>query len=203
MRYSGVRAPLNILEFADLINGIQVEEPSLHPLLLSFMRSGDTAQAPEAYRPLLKILSSKSPVCAFIRNREETTYIMNELIKSIKSNTDIRHSHSLGVLADEVPTLFKLISSVGASKAIEPLLNRLLVISENPYPKNKVYMIESPVIVRENEGGAFPALTQIRNRGNYIQDRKNSRAVCHVKDKPKSHQSLLPGIFCLFCQHGK
>ena len=47
----------------------------------------------------------------------------------------------------------------------------------------------------------FPQLPVIRSRGSYRADRVRKEKIC--TKHTTGHPSLLPGVFVMFCQHGK
>lgn len=47
----------------------------------------------------------------------------------------------------------------------------------------------------------FPCLPKIRTRGVYEADRKSKQLIC--TKRTSKHPSLLPGVFTIYCEHGK
>ena len=59
--------------------------------------------------------------------------------------------------------------------------------------------------ISKDEGNyifSFPNLPPIRKRGRFVQD-KNSLKVAECRKQYKGHPRLRPGIFTIYCLHGK
>lgn len=103
------------------------------------------------------------------------------------------------------PILFDVVKEVKEVKTeLKDLLRSLLILSENPFTR-KVDIKEEDAPTDEPKGSFFPSLPYVRQRGKYTQDEtKNSpdESKCRP-ESTKGHRSLLPGLFLLFCSHGK
>lgn len=83
------------------------------------------------------------------------------------------------------------------------LLEVLLNKAEESYPVNKTNI---PDKINTSPDSFYPALPSVRSRGRYEMDNSGSKKKQHNETdctkRSKGHPSLLPGVFCLFCEHG-
>jgi hypothetical protein len=71
----------------------------------------------------------------------------------------------------------------------------------DPFLKDKC---PSEDAVEEDGLGFFPSLPMIRRRGMFVADKQGSKQREDFCTKfSKGHPSLLPGVFTVFCPHGK
>ena len=113
------------------------------------------------------------------------------------------------ILQSEVPLLFKLVESLThyPMQALAPVLNRLMELSVAPF-SNSLQSVSVPQAINmlsPSDLSYFPQLNKFRERGDYTSDCSTSslhgRELCNKKSY--RHLTLLPGIFTLFCEHGK
>ena len=108
-------------------------------------------------------------------------------------------------LQEEVPLLFGLIRSLGyyPKDVLSPFLNELLKKANSPFPNDdtKCSTTKNADMNDNNDLAYFPKLPKVRDRGHYKTDKSISGPIC--TKRRSAHPSLLPGVFTLFCQHGR
>ena len=163
-----------------------------------FQRNYDTQVATEEYRPLLRVLASTSPVCSFIHPNPESTSLFGKIASGLevkKKPADLR------TLSRQCPVLFNLLSQLENTPAeIATLVRGLLDVTQAPFNVDDKVCESSIVDSNGQQGGYFPNLSILRNRHRYKQDKVKEGSEC--KTTSRGHHSLLPGVFCLFCEHG-
>lgn len=99
--------------------------------------------------------------------------------------------------------VFKLICLL--SRTPQELIELLLSLEEKAAES---YPADSRASLSEggsglNDNSFFPSLPIQRSRGTYEMDLKGCKKSSHdCNKKSRGHPSLLPGVFCLFCEHG-
>ena len=94
-------------------------------------------------------------------------------------------------------------------KALTPVIGRLLELSTPPFSSAAQSSANDSIIFEPlpitKELSFFPQLKIYRERGNYICEHSSSSIrnfeICNKKSS--RHPTLLPGIFTIFCEHGK
>lgn len=80
------------------------------------------------------------------------------------------------------------------------ILQALHAKAKEPFT-NKSQHIGPPVGSNSTKLSFFPSLEKCRERGKFQMDKKRTAGRCNKEYV--GHPSLLPGIFTIFCQHGK
>ena len=140
------------------------------------------------------MLSSNSPVCAAF------PYAQLEDIRCVIANENFRQDLSvIKNIQNSIPLLFQLICAVtDLPQFIRTILTAVVEITMKIFNYKKH---ETSDKVLEDSLAFFPNLPKIRSRGFYVMDKKISEKICSKKGS--RHPSLLPGIFTVFCPHGK
>ena len=109
-------------------------------------------------------------------------------------------------LQQTIPVLFELLSppTYFPRKLMCPILNEIMKKATAPFEsglqsKSKVFQLSE-----EDELKSlcfFPSLPCVRPRRCYEADTDSKAVICTKKST--AHPSLTPGIFTLFCHHGK
>ena len=199
-------------EFTCLVQLIEANAPTLLRLLTKVVNTemktkdgGTLIPCKKVWKDFIEALSSASPVCALIPPKKEVIDLLNEMQNSdsFKSNPC-----KLSLLQKEVPTLFKLVENVThyPTDAIQPVLARLTILSQTPFlsshgqSEDQKTVISETFTSQEDSLHYFPHLPVLRKRKHYVSDQSRS-STCSKKSS--RHPTLLPGIFTLYCQHGK
>ena len=163
----------------------------------------------EPWSIFLQALSSSSPVCALIPPTTEVASLLNDLQSGVTEF--IANPSKMAKFQVEVPVLFMLVKDLihYPVKALTPVIGRLLKLSTGPFSSaaqssaNDSFIFEPLPITRELS--FFPQLKIYREKGNYICEHSSSSIrnfeICNKKSS--RHPTLLPGIFTIFCEHGK
>jgi hypothetical protein len=199
-----------------VINGKRVEELSpdsklsmmvmcsKHSLsLFNFLSyvSTESNVAPPAVHDLLMSLSSSSPVCSYLRVKQS----VKTVIDAIASGVNVMdYPDILKTIREEIPFLFQLICSPAVSSIPPSLATLLLELwekAEDMYNSSEI--IDEHNEVTPDQLAFFPSLPKIRNRGLFEVDlaKKVNNTSCNKQYV--GHPTLLPGIFTIYCQHGK
>lgn len=99
--------------------------------------------------------------------------------------------------------VFKLICLLSRTppELIELLISLEEKAAESYPPDTMASLSEDETELKLNS--FFPSLPIQRCRGTYEMDLKGCRKSSHdCNKKSRGHPSLLPGVFCLFCEHG-
>lgn len=161
---------------------------------------------PNEWASLMKSLASTSPVCALLHPSDSVA----KLVSSMKEGDITKDAILMQKLQQEIPVIFGLIRSLAyyPQKILTPLLEELWIKANAPF--NLEYCMDKPEILDASvENGEchisdlsyFPGLPKIRSRGIYVADKKSNDTICTKRSS--RHPALLPGIFTLFCEHGK
>ena len=189
--------PLDNAQFQDLLLSIKTNYIALLPLMKMFQTEQSTDLAPSKYRRFLRLLSSSSPVCSFINPSPRCIGVLEKMNHSYEVKN---YPDAMRVLSEEVPVLFDLLKQLSHTpEELKIILSHLLILSRGPFDHIPPAIEEDGTM--ESPAGYFPTLTKIRSRQRYKQDSWKVTSVC--KPTTKGHASLLPGIFCMFCEHGK
>ena len=189
--------PLDNAQFQDLLLSIKTNYIALLPLMKMFQTEQSTDLAPSVYRRFLRLLSSSSPVCSFINPSPRCIGVLEKMNHSYEVKN---YPDAMRVLSEEVPVLFDLLKQLSHTpEELKVILSHLLILSRGPFDHIPPAIEEDGTM--ESPAGYFPTLTKIRSRQRYKQDSWKVTSVC--KPTTKGHASLLPGIFCMFCEHGK
>ncbi|CAH1786457.1 unnamed protein product [Owenia fusiformis] len=167
-------------------------------LLVQSISSIESRYPPSYYVEFLKTLSSSAPVCATIHPSIELRNLLHQLADGLDVKEDIL---ALTKLQREIPALYTLIigqPEASIPEAVRPLLRALQYWSE--YPFRSCDGVPGSDSIVERELAYFPRNPMVRGRGNYSKDSATKRERC--KKMYTGHQSLLPGIFTVLCEHG-
>jgi hypothetical protein len=119
-------------------------------------------------------------------------------------------SVDLKLLQDHVPLIFNLLVECGSpDKSLHLLFRDLVEKSLSPFQDNDGHCRSAhslkPCEDSCDSFGYFPSMPQIVQRGSYVLDDKNPHlGDCFKGGKSKKRNfTLVPGLFTLFCTHGK
>lgn len=162
---------------------------SLFPKFAGFINS-----PPEQYAEFLKVLSTNSPVCGAFH------YKHLDLMSKCMNGNILEDSQLLKELQTHIPVMFRLMSHIqGIPNNIKLIVAEIINKVKSPFMNLKV--AETPVPITEDKLAFFPSLEKVRTRGFYSADHDKGPQICTKKGT--RHPVLLPGIFTVFCAHGK
>ncbi|XP_056021296.1 uncharacterized protein LOC125649645 isoform X2 [Ostrea edulis] len=193
-RYAGEQPPLIEAEVTKLFDLLGYHNKELQALVQSFGRS---EIAPPPYRPFLKNLALDSPICGMFHPSDHLQRIIQKMkIKDPKSSPEL-----LEELQMQLPLVYKLVCSINHTPYhLVELLESLVEKAANSYPENTTAtsLMDNHLL----KDSFFPSLLPLRSRGTYKMDFTTNKKGKYECTKSKGHPSLLPGVFCLFCEHG-
>ena len=131
---------------------------------------------------------------------------LSALIQAMCKGDISRNATLMKTLQEEIPVLFKLISSLTnyPCKVLSPLLKLMFDKAIAPFAiSSHAASLDSEEVAsgQHDNLSYFLSQTKRRIRGHYQADQRKSGPIC--TKHASQHPSLLPGIFTLFFQHGK
>ena len=149
-------------------------------------------------------VASTSPVCALLHPSDSVA----KLISSMKEKDITKDAILMQKLQEEIPIVFSLIRSVAyyPQKILIPLLEEMWIKAKAPFNLEDDKPDDAAIGSHCGEYhiddlSYFPGLPKIRSRSVYVADKKSNDSICTKRSS--KHPALLPGIFTLFCEHGK
>lgn len=225
-----VKKGLDDSELADLLRNCQT---SKYKFLLGLMihleglsktsqsrYSTKFYQCPSLWRNFVHSIGSSSPVCALIPPNDKSKALINRLcteditkcpevslgVSFCQCHLKIHLLQEMKHLQNTLPVVFDLILSLGHYPTyVTPILKEMFLkakapFSVHPVPSNTVAVTTNT----EDEVKTlsfFPILPILRKRRHYESDCSKKTSICTKKHT--GHQSLTPGVFTLYCHHGK
>eukprot|EP00794_Sanderia_malayensis_P003058 gene3058-3521_t len=215
------KKPLSADEFEDLLARIRDESTEIFDLMHFIQTSSTIADhsyaavnnkaskesaftCPKLWVPFIEAIGCSTPVCGFVHQDAE-------LLKALQTFIDCKgriSSTTLSVFQERFPVLYALIISFHGMmppNELIPVLTMMIKKAENPFLENREVQFNLVVTDKEDNCDTmfshWPAIPRIRNRGVYAVDKdKNAKSCLKIS---RGHPSLLPGIFTMFCEHGK
>ena len=190
-------------ELIELLGLLPVHAPFLVQLLKYLhgmvQHCGNKIVCPSDWKGFICALSSASPVCALVHPSHKLFDLLSQIAKSGRP-TDME---SMQYLQQQCPVLFQLLRSVNTvpQPILAMILPELIKKAKAPF-EAATELLNLPVDTEEDaELAYFPSLPKVRSRGFYQADKAKVTKACNKYSS--THPSLLPGIFTLFCQHGR
>lgn len=163
----------------------------VHKLKLFF--SGCITSPHEEYAELLNVLSKNSPVCATFPMSK-----INILQNIIDNDLNVQ---TLSECQIHMPVLFRILSKVQTvSENLKCVLRAVIDKVQVPFRNRNIHETSS-CSHTEHPLAFYPNLPCLRERGVYATDKEKNKNGCTKKST--CHSVLLPGIFTVFCPHGK
>ena len=163
-------------------------------------------KCPPKWSPLLSSLVSASPVCGFLHLDDDLIAVVRRIAIS-STRADLA---DLEILKRKFPVMYDLLMTMDdltLPKCLRPVLVKMENIAKQPFTKFVSW--DSCALTKQDAAqmafSYWPALPLLRRRGEYQADSKQSQAYRQERCSKSSsgHAFLLPGIFTLFCKHGK
>lgn len=191
-------------EFHELKSLISLHAPSLLDLIISIATPKSSYKSTQQgfkcaneWCKLCQSLSAISPVCGLLHPSKKSM----KLIKDMCSSDITKNPLAMACLQEEVPMLFELLITKSIKQELlHPILEELMEKAKAPF--NKSTNSDSIITAEESdEMSYFPYLPKCRNRSIYPADTTGKEITCTKRSS--RHPTLLPGVFTLFCEHGK
>ena len=138
-------------------------------------------------------------MCALIHPGNE----LQQVLTTIADGSSDLDLYTLQFLQQQCPLLLNLLQRVKPPQLlISPVLHELLKKACAPFSSSPDSSdSNSSPTFQADDCSYFPALPMVRCRGSYVADTVKSSKMCTKRGT--KHPTLLPGIFTLFCSHGK
>ena len=188
-------------EFTELLALVPIHTPYLTSTLC-YLSSNVAAGAKQVchgdWKEFILALSKPSPVCALVHPSSKLFNLLDQIAKT-GPPCDLQ---TLQYLQQQCPVLFKLLRKANPPQEIlSVLLPELIKRAKAPFQQfSSSYVVYHGSDNDEME--YFPSLPKLRSRHKYEADRIKTAQESCTKHSTR-HPSLLPGIFTLFCQHGR
>jgi hypothetical protein len=159
--------------------------------------------APLTVQDLLLSLSSASPVCSYMHVNPYVRRLMDALKAGVNLKDDPEHWKNL---REHIPVMYGLVDNSSVTAIPHSLVNLILELwnrAERTF-SGVLPHVEEAAVIEEEELSFFPSLPKIRSRGSYTADISKTLKVANsCKKNYTGHPTLLPGIFTVYCRHGK
>ena len=179
--------------------------------LLSKSSEVSRVKCPSEWKSFVQALASRSAVCSLIHPSNE---LMDLLVSFTTDETNLfcLSVNTLHYIQKKVPVLFDLLNTLKSlsyechslRRILSPIIVEVVKKANAPFintPTEEEVQFENESPVEEEDISFFPHLTHTRQRGVYAADRIPGNKIC-TKNRV-GHPTLLPGVFTLFCEHGK
>ena len=195
-------ASAEFLELMDLLGCYAASLAELIQFLNCKEGTFGTYKCPVQWSTFFSSLASTSPVCGLLHPSQRAI----NLLRKMKTACITHSPTDMECLQQECPVLFELVRSqeIFPQRLLCPIIDNIIEKSTAPFKTP----FEDELLTSDHETSAtqtlsfFPSLKVCRKRKVYSADgSSSSQAVCTKKNR--GHPSLLPGIFTLYCQHGK
>ncbi|CAC5387652.1 unnamed protein product [Mytilus coruscus] len=157
----------------------------------------------KVYQKLLFCLSSPSSVCSLIKPVPEVQSILETVFEVQNKDDPVLAT----ALHEKIPIIFEIFEHNIISDNLKKLLVELWQISISAFVDATEDNCKEETVLKDDQLSFFPALKKYRNRGTFQIDgnrkQKKKTKADNCQKRYPGHPSLLPGIFTMFCPHGK
>jgi len=161
------------------------------------------------WRPFIQALGSRSAVCSLIHPSKK---LCDLLVSFVTEDVNILslNTETLSYLQKQFPILFDLLLNLKShsfehhtlKKMLSPILLEMVKRANAPFTSIPSRPDNHPEEGFEEDDVSFlPHLPCLRKRGVYVADKNPGNKIC--TKKRLGHPTLLPGVFTIFCEHGK
>lgn len=206
IRYArGEKEKLSEEEYVEMIQLLSIHCPALKELICEEELDSNSMAHQSAFKELYQCLASPSPVCATMAH----TGVMGDILKDLVNDVNLRTDPvKWQLLQESSPVIFRLFANdtglMPLSKTLKQLFQVMYDNAKAPFEVSQV--TEEDVLatdeVVDDQLACFPSLPQLRDRGVFEADLLQKKQTKCNKEF-RGHPSLLPGIFTVFCEHGK
>jgi hypothetical protein len=193
--------PLNSPEYDQLLLSLNASCLTALAALISSISKSSTG-LPSAYSHFLEALASPSPLSSMVQVNPQTEHIISSLCEKQETVTP----HIILLLHQELPLVYEVVISLAEPTLKSEMRELLRDMWSKVCHLNKKYPSHPEIASLEKTDTAlacFPRLPLMRERGQYISDRKREAKKSGCTKKYPGHPSLLPGIMAMFCPHGR
>lgn len=188
-------------EFQQLTSLVLLHAPWLSKVILHISSSSEkgTVVCAKEWCKLIHALSATSPACGLLHPSETTSNLVKEMIAG-----DITTKpHLMKCLQEQLPVMFELTRTLHGypHELMKPIIEEMLLKANTPFEGDKMEEVTPVAINCNDEMSYFPHLPKCRERQVYTADTVGKVFTCTKKSS--RHPTLLPGVFTLFCEHGK
>lgn len=162
--------------------------------IIQKMKIKDPKSSPE----LLEELQMQLPLVYFMRT-SISLHVFKWLFKWVLELQTIAQNEFCK--GNQILQVYKLVCSINHTPYhLVELLESLVEKAANSYPESTTAtsLMDNHLL----KDSFFPSLLPLRSRGTYKMDFTTNKKGKYECTKSKGHPSLLPGVFCLFCEHG-
>ena len=189
-------------ELSELLALVPIHAPYLTSTL-EYLSSNITVRAkaacPDDWKDFILAISKPSPVCALLHPSDK----LFDLLAQIAKTGPPGDFSTLQYLQHQCPVLFNLLRTANPPQAIlAVVLPELITRAKAPFQELPFSSPVNSLPPDIDEMEYFPSLPKLRARNIYLADRRKGAQESCTKYSTR-HPSLLPGVFTLFCQHGK
>ena len=113
-----------------------------------------------------------------------------------------KQPHVMRCLQEDLPVVFEVIRSIHSypHELVGPIAEELLLKASAPFQEDDIKPNEE-FTPTTDEMSVFPHLPKCREQRAYAADSAGEVLTC--TNKTSHHPTLLPGVFTIFCEHGK
>ncbi len=157
---------------------------------------------PKAIADLIKCVASSSQVCSYLPALEEVIHNLDEIASSA---TNSESSAALLVIQKMAPVVFNALGTIKSQKLPTKwidLFHALYQVSTGTFRNSQHQLPEADSNSDCTKLDYFPHWPALYTRGTYQAD-KNSKVQAEVCSKDIKQNSLMPGLFTVYCEHGK
>lgn len=144
-------------------------------------------------------LAASSPACGLLHPSETTL----DLVKKMALGDITTQPQVMKCLQEQLPVVFELVRSIHGypHKLMGPIAEELIQKASAPFRDHDTQQNRELPPVVADEMSYFPHLPKCRERRVYAADSAGKVSTCTKKSS--RHPTLLPGVFTIFCEHGK
>ena len=157
-------------------------------------------------KDFIQCFASESPVCSYFPSNDDFNSHMRALCLTTATGMAIGSNiNAMTFIQKNAPIIFNILATIQSSplpnvwKILFLLLGR---ISKQSCDKKPHTLPEATVAQKKNTLAYFPNWPVQCSRGSYYQDKSKKNEGPHCK-KDKKKTTLLPGLFTIYCEHGK
>lgn len=203
---STLKTPMTLRNFQELL--IEIKN---YPELINFLKaistlSEDTVFIVPIFKDFVLLLAKDSPICASIFPTAKCLNVLKLALEGVDIRKDVNY---MKTLSEDSPLLAELLRNILDSNFPPYMWGILSILMEHTLkPFNLIpeeNRLKEPVTVLDknlDKLSFLPTLPIICGRSNYVAD-KNTRRNQSCSKVFTGHPVLLPGVFTLYCEHGK
>ena len=186
-----------------MLNILEREEPALYSFVSWCEDEFDSLHSiPSAVQSLLQCISSTSPVCSYCPLIGEVFAAFDAIYRTGQVG---QNAPALLVVQQNAPVIFNALSVIKSSKMpsqwkelLDEMKKKCLQSFERAQHKLHLAQENSKSLSTKY----FPCWPKLCERGVYRMDKEKEQNTVDCS-KGRKGQSLMPGIFTVYCKHGR